>query len=86
MAYTTWITANPLVNVTQVFGGSHRGKDWNTRDASGVMGDTMVRAIGTGEVVRSEYGTGGNWSWGNFIAIYYPALDRTVLTDRKSVV
>lgn len=80
MAYTTWITANPLVNVTQVFGGSHRGKDWNTRDASGVMGDTMVRAIGDGEVIRSEYGTGGNWSWGNFIAIYYPALDRTVLT------
>lgn len=80
MAYTTWATASDHVNVTQAFGGNHRGKDWNTRNAAGVMGDTMVRAQGDGVVLRSELGTGGNWSWGQFIAIYYPAKNITILT------
>lgn len=79
--YTTWITQNSRVKVTQAFTGitGHRGKDWNT-NITGTHEDTMVRALGDGEVVRSEMGTGGNWSWGNFICVYYPDKNITVLT------
>lgn len=86
MAYSTWASANGQINVTQAFTGinDHRGKDWNTRNAAGVMGDTMVRAQGNGTVLRSELGTGGNWSWGEFIAIYYPDKGVTILTAHHS--
>lgn len=87
MAIKTWETDSPYVNVTQTFGTQsngtyHRGVDWNTRGptASSPLHTMVVRAIQNGEVLRSEYGTGGNASWGNFVAIYYPMQDVTVLT------
>lgn len=88
MAITTWESDSPYINVTQAFGNTqpdgkaHRGVDWNTRGptAGSPMHTMVVRALQNGEVLRSEYGTGGNASWGNFVAIYYPSLGVTVLT------
>lgn len=71
MAYTTYITTASQLMVTAAYpaypdGSYHRGMDTK------VPGDTnrVLRAPTNAIIVRSEYGTGGNWSWGNFICGY----------------
>lgn len=72
--YTTYITAYNQIMVTagypyypQSFGGGyHRGIDTHT---PGYV-DNVVRAPTDAVIVRSEYGTGQNSSWGNFVAGY----------------
>ena len=80
MAYPTYITTSNKLRVTAGFpkyadGTPHRGGDVK------VPGDTNknVGSLVSGEVIRSEFGTGGNWSWGNFICVYSPERDETVL-------
>lgn len=80
MAYSTYITTSNKLRVTAGFpkyadGTPHRGGDVK------VPGDTNknVGSLVSGEVIRSEFGTGGNWSWGNFICVYSPERDETVL-------
>lgn len=80
MAYQTYITTSPTLRVTAGYpaypgGGYHRGGDVK------VPGDTNrnVGSLVSGEVVRSEYGTGGNASWGNFIVVYDASRDESIL-------
>lgn len=80
MAYPTYITTADTLRVTAGYpkyadGTPHRGGDVK------VPGDTNknVGSLVSGEVIRSEFGTGGNWSWGNFICVYSQERDETVL-------
>lgn len=80
MAYQTFITTATTLRVTAGYpkyadGTPHRGGDVK------VPGDTNrnTGSLVSGEVIRSEYGTGGNASWGNFIAVYDADRDETIL-------
>lgn len=69
MAYTTYITDNPKLQITAAYpaysdGSPHRGID--TKTPGNVNTYVRCPSVG-GKIIRSELGTGGNWSWGNFI-------------------
>lgn len=80
MAYSTYMFDYSQMQVTAGYpaypdGSYHRGIDIKTPN-------NAYRNLGSpvsGEVIRSEYGTGGNWSWGNFICVYDASRDITVL-------
>lgn len=67
--YQTTITDFNQLQVTAGYpsypgGGAHRGIDTKTP----ANANTVVRCPNVGgKIIRSELGTGGNWSWGNFI-------------------
>lgn len=80
MAYTTYLTTSDQLQVTAGYpaypdGSYHRGADVK------VPGNTNrnVGSLVSGEVIRSEYGTGGNWSWGNFIVVYNAERNESIL-------
>lgn len=81
---SVWCSESEYVRVTQAYGSTemgspHRGMDWNT-NVGGVHYDMTVRAQGNGMVLRSEKGTGGNASWGEFIVIQYDDKGVSILT------
>lgn len=69
--YTTFITSYNQIHVSAGYpsypgGGYHRGIDTYTPGYA----DNIVRAPSDAIILRSEMGTGGNWSWGNFVVGY----------------
>ena len=80
MAYYTYATAYPQLKVTQAFGnpnkdGPHRGIDYSTPGHA----DRNARSVINGTVIRSEWGTGRNSSYGNFVCIKDDASDYTAI-------
>lgn len=79
MPYYTYMFDYSQMEVTAAYpaypdGSYHRGIDIKTPgNAYRNLGSPIA-----GEVMRSEYGTGGNWSWGNFICVYNAEQNITI--------